>query len=185
MRSNQTYRCLLFLIWVSTPLLLGGCSWFKDEPPPDPFVESRFTPGVRVWWTGSLDGYRRFMVDEVDVQTVEGVMMDEDVRARIAEQFRREVVVHLANRWEVVGSPGAGVLRMSLVVRGVRPGEALGLAGAWVESTVSDSLTGQVFLTVRDARSHASRIDFEHTEPWEAARVVMLSWADAAASEVK
>jgi hypothetical protein len=164
-------------------LLACGCAWFGPTQE-DPFSHSPRTRGVFVWRGEALADYRRFTVSPADIQTVEGVAMDPAVRQRIAEQLRRELVVRLARNYELVDSPGASVLKLKVTVTGVGPGPALGLAAAHVESRISDSVTGRTLLVISDRRTHRTP-DPAVTTEWEAARRVMLSWADAVEREIE
>ena len=156
----------------------SGCAWIgfgTDESPTEP-VET--TEGVWVWQYGDLSIYHRITVDEVELVTPPGIVMARDVREKLVRQMRREVVVRLANHFEVIEPGGAGVLRLTIRVRDVRPGVAMGMAGAWVEAQVTDSVTNELLVTIRDTRSHTHRVKATLATEWEAARDVMISWSD-------
>lgn len=173
-----------------TPLLLalviGPCMSCGSKPMvADPFTPSRVTHGVGVRQTGDLAGYHRFTIDDVRLLTAEDVAMDPAAKQQVSDQLRRELVVRLADGYEVVESPGAGVLRLSVVVRGVGPGPAFGLADATMQAIVTDSVTGKLLLAIRDRRSQRGQVERSLFSNWENARKIVQSWADAVDVEVE
>jgi len=170
------------LVLVTVMLSGLGCA---SKEPVETFTPSRVTRGVGVRQEGPLAGYHRFTIDDIRLVTAPDVAMDPQAERQVIEQLRRELVVRLADDYEVVAPPGAGVLRLGIRVLGVRPGPAFGLADATMESLVTDSVTGQRLLTIRDRRSQRGYVDRSLVSDWENARNVMQSWADVVDKEIE
>lgn len=177
-----------------TPLLLAalliGCSHPKSDGVIGGEVdlrESSLRPGLsaRFFPVDNAERYYRFVIDPVQVVPAEGITMNKELRQRIAEHYRRELVSHLAGAYEVVAHGGAGVLRLKAVVHGVRPAAGHGLAGATMEAVVADSVTDRLIIALRDRRPHLDQVNKSLFSEWENAKSIMQAWALTVRGEIK
>ncbi len=118
----------------------------------------------------SLKEYDKFMIDRVVVHfapNAKGVGVDPIKVQQVAEYFHRELWQALSIRYQVVNTPGPGVLRLraaitdiktTVPIMNIHPGTKLlgfGLGGASMEGEAVDSQTGERVLAVVDVRKGA------------------------------
>ena len=178
-------QCILWVTLFSTPLFLAGCSVFGPEPDAVAFVDSTEFEGVVVHQTGSVGPYYRATVDRIEINTPKGIGINPETQTALSDQFRRELVSRLMNDYDIVDSGGFKVLRVQTKVYNAQEGAAMGLGGAMTETVISDSVTGQLLLTIRDTRELAFNINTKYATDWEAARDVMILWSDAIRYELQ
>ena len=115
----------------------------------------------------SLKEYDKFIIDRVVVHfapNAEGIGIDPWKVQQVADFFHRELVQALSIRYQVVNTPGPGVLRLRVAITDIKtntrlmnihPGTKLlgfGLGGASMEGEAVDSQTGERVLAVVDSR---------------------------------
>jgi hypothetical protein len=188
-RSPFLARALLSAVCAAT---LAGCSWGQPKNPG--YLLRGVEMGgdaqqrgvtVRYFGVDRPERYYRFVVDPVAVVPAQGLRMEEELARRIADQFRRELVARLANAYEVVDHPGAGVLRLRAAIVEVRPDAGHGLAAAAMEAVITDSLTDELILAVRDNRRHLNQANRSLFSEWENAKSIMQAWATRVRGEIK
>ncbi len=116
--------------------------------------------------TKSLKGYDKFMVDPIMVHfapNAKGIAVDPFKVQQVADYFHRELWQALSIRYQVVDTPGPGVLRLraaitdtktTVPIMNIHPGTkllGLGLGGASMEGEGVDSQTGERVLAVVDS----------------------------------
>ncbi len=115
----------------------------------------------------SLKEYDKFMIDRVVVHfapNAKGIGVDPIKVQQVADYFHRELWQALSIRYQVVNTPGPGVLRLraaitdiktTVPIMNIHPGTKLlgfGLGGASMEGEAIDSQTGERVLAVVDSR---------------------------------
>ena len=118
-----------------------------------------------------LGHYDKFMIDQVVVHfapNAKGIGVDPIKVQQVADYFHRELWLALSMRYQVVNTPGPGVLRLRMAITDIKttvpimnihPGTkllgqvlGLGLGGASMEGEAVDSQTGERVLAVVDSR---------------------------------
>ncbi len=117
-----------------------------------------------------LGHYDKFMIDQVVVHfapNAKGIGVDPIKVQQVADYFHRELWLALSMRYEVVNTPGPGVLRLRTAITDIKttvplmnihPATkllGLGLGGASMEWEAVDSQTGERVLAVVDVRRGA------------------------------
>ncbi len=115
----------------------------------------------------SLGQYNKFMIDRVVVHfapNAKGIGIDPFKVQQVADYAHRELWQALSIRYQVVNTPGPGVLRLRVALTDIKtnvrlmnihPGTKLlgfGLGGASMEGEAVDSQTGERVLAVVDSR---------------------------------
>ena len=115
----------------------------------------------------SLKEYDKFMIDRVVVHfapNAKGIGIDPFKVQQVADYAHRELWQALSIRYQVVNTPGPGVLRLRVALTDIKtnvrlmnihPGTKLlgfGLGGASMEGEAVDSQTGERVLAVVDSR---------------------------------
>ena len=115
----------------------------------------------------SLKEYDKFIIDPVVVHfapNAKGIGVDPFKVQQVAAYFHRELWQALSIRYQVVNTPGPGVLRLRAAITDIKttvplmnihPGTkllGLGLGGASMEGEAVDSQTGERVLAVVDSR---------------------------------
>ena len=115
----------------------------------------------------SLKEYDKFIIDPVLVHfapNAKGIGVDPFKVQQVAAYFHRELWQALSIRYQVVNTPGPGVLRLRAAITDIKttvplmnihPGTkllGLGLGGASMEGEAVDSQTGERVLAVVDSR---------------------------------
>ena len=119
----------------------------------------------------SLKEYDKFIIDPVVVHfapNAKGIGIDPSKVQQVAAYFHRELWQALSIRYQVVNTPGPGVLRLraaitdiktTVPIMNIHPGTkllgqliGLGLGGASMEAEAVDSQTGERVLAVVDSR---------------------------------
>ena len=119
----------------------------------------------------SLGQYNKFMIDRVVVHfapNAKGIGIDPFKVQQVADYAHRELWQALSIRYQVVNTPGPGVLRLRVAltdikttvpIMNIHPGTKLlgqgigfGLGGASMEGEAIDSQTGERVLAVVDSR---------------------------------
>ena len=118
----------------------------------------------------SLKEYDKFIIDPVVVHfapNAKGIGVDPLKVQQVADYFHRELWLALSMRYEVVNTPGPGVLRLRMAITDIKttvplmnihPATkllGLGLGGASMEGEAVDSQTGERVLAVVDSRRGA------------------------------
>ena len=117
-----------------------------------------------------LGHYDKFIIDLVVVHfapNAKGIGVDPIKVQQVADYFHRELWLALSMRYEVVNTPGPGVLRLRMAITDIKttvplmnihPATkllGLGLGGASMEWEAVDSQTGERVLAVVDVRRGA------------------------------
>ncbi len=194
--------CLMILRAAALCLVvvLAGCV-SHTQPPPSGFLHSYegFVPapfGEGIYFRNhpkiSLGDYKKFLIDPVVIAYHVGAYDDEVPEERIdqiADEFRRQAIKAIADKYEVVDSAGPGVLRIRSALTDLVPSKpllnaywltkmtGLGLGGAAMEAEFIDSVSGEVIVAVI-AASKGNPFDWlGGMVQWKYTRDVLNSWA--------
>lgn len=142
---------------------LGDYSEFKKDPELEDSMQWRSL-------NKSLKDYDKFIIDPIIIHfapDAEGTAINPDEVKELTDHFRNQAIEALneSPHYQVVDTPGPGVLRMRVAITGIEkttplmnihPGMKLmggGLGGAAMEAEGIDSVTGERVIAVVDARS--------------------------------
>lgn len=138
-----------------------------------------------------LKQYNKFMLDPVVVHfaaNAKGTAVDPAKLVQLTDYAHRELVKGLSKRYQVVGSPGPGVLRIrsaitdikkALSAHDIKPGEesfGVGLGGASMEAEGLDSQTGERVIAVVDSRQGEKISTAERFDEFGHAKEVIRYW---------
>ena len=153
-----------------------GCASTPKEPAPDDYVFFGASPnlkrvsakrGVFLYVNPGkpLSDYRKFIVESSGIyfQTGSAHWIDKTKSDELASFFCKEVMTSLSGAYQVTGSPGPGVLRVSLTLGDVRRRRTDASSGSSASGgkggeeyqpvlriLLSDSTTGEEVLLLRD-----------------------------------
>lgn len=117
--------------------------------------------------TRKISDYSKFMVDPIEVRLThesKGEKLSPEQIEKLVTEFHDEVVAALKKQYEVVNTPGEGVLRIRTALTDIYPNKIYlnlhwsttlskhGIGGAAIEAEFLDTATGERILGVVDAR---------------------------------
>ena len=117
-----------------------------------------------------LKHYDKFLIDRIIVHfapNAKGTGVDPMKLVQITDYAHRELVIALSKRYQVVSTPGPGVLRIRVAITSIKTTKPLfnihpgmkvigfGLGGASMEAEGVDSQTGERIIAVVDSRKGA------------------------------
>lgn len=181
------------MLWGS----LAGCaqhkaaqSGFLDnyaQLTPSPLVQGALAytkPGM------SLSQYDKFIVEPISIHfapNAEGVTIAPAKLAELAQYLEDEAVKALSERYQIVLSPGPGVLRLRVAITDIKKGNPLlnlypgtklsgvGLGSASMEGEAIDSMTGERILAAVETR-RGEALSLEGVGVFDNAKQAMRYW---------
>jgi hypothetical protein len=176
MRTLGIATVMLTLPW--------ACGCKSQDPAPPVRNDMTMESGVK--------SYDRLMIDPVEVtfDPASAHIQADPKEVKMLRDYMREAVVKaVKDRYKVVERPGTGVMRLRVTLTDVRKGEplmhlhwstkllGLGLGGATMQSTLTDSVTdadlGTAFVSQKGNFFQLT----EGLSKWGEAKAVMDAWA--------
>ena len=143
--------------------------------------------------TKKISDYSKFMVDPIDVQLThesKGEKLNPEQIEKMATGFHDDVVAGLKEKYEVVDTPGEGVLRIRTALTDIYPNKIYlnlhwsttlskhGIGGAAIEAEFVDTATGERILGVVDARQGKPLKYTKGLSRWGHTKEVFDGWKD-------
>ncbi len=189
-----------YSVYLLMGIFLAGCATAKTIETGflndySNFKMSEIVPGLLVekHTTKKISDYSKFIVDPIEVRLThesKGEKLNPEQIQELVTQFHDDVVAEINEKYEVVDTPGEGILRIRTALTDIYPNKIYlnlhwltslskhGIGGAAIESEFVDTATGERILGVVDARLGKPRKYKEGLSRWGLTKEIFNGWKD-------